>query len=65
MPETGHDNTDQHATEVEQLLERIRSLEEQARKELKGGRATLTYIDQTPIQITDSGSLGRSDRNPA
>jgi hypothetical protein len=34
MPETGHDNTDQHATEVEQLLERIRSLEEQARKEL-------------------------------
>jgi hypothetical protein len=34
MPETGHDNTDQHATDVVQLLERIRSLEEQTRKEL-------------------------------
>jgi len=34
MPETGQNDTDQHAGEVEQLLERIRSLEEQPRKEL-------------------------------
>jgi hypothetical protein len=34
MPETGENDTDQHASEVEQLLERIRRLEEQPRKEL-------------------------------